>query len=66
MLEKENLNKMENPELNKGAVMCCYNCVHLGIKPSSGKHWCMNDDSYLSGWITQPHIIKCDLHVLEK
>jgi hypothetical protein len=48
------------------AVMCCFNCVHLGMKQLSGKHWCMNDNSYLSGLITQPHIKKCELHVLEK
>jgi hypothetical protein len=44
----------------------CFNCIYLGIKPSSGKHWCTNTQSYLSGWITQPHIRKCELHVLEK
>ena len=49
-----------------GAVMCCFNCIHLGVKPSSRKHWCVNDKSYLSGWVTQPHSTKCNLHVLEK
>ena len=47
-------------------IMCCFNCVSLGVKPTSGKHWCVNHKSYLSGWITQPHNNKCNLHVLEK
>lgn len=54
------------PIEDKQPVICCFNCVHLGIKPSSGKHWCTNDKSCLSGWISQPHIRKCSLHVLEE
>ena len=47
-------------------VMCCFNCIFLGVKPSSGKHWCVNDKSYLSGYIQHPHGNKCSLHALEK
>lgn len=66
-MNNENLsNEALNPPLSKGVVMCCFNCVSLGVKPTSGKHWCVNDKSYLSGWISQPHINKCNLHVLEK
>ena len=59
-------NEAECPAFLVNTIMCCFNCIHLSIKPSSGKHWCMNDESYLSGWISQPHIRKCELHVLEK
>ena len=43
--------------------LCCLNCAHLGIKTTSGKHWCTNDKSCLSGWITQPYIQKCKLYL---
>ena len=62
MKEKEIVKQAANPDFLVGAVMCCFNCIHLGVKPSSGKHWCTNDKSYLSGWIGQPHIQKCELH----
>jgi SH3-like domain-containing protein len=62
-----NVNNTNEPQHDaKLPVMCCFNCVSLGVKPTSGKHWCVNDKSYLSGWISQPHINKCNLHVLEK
>jgi hypothetical protein len=64
-IQGEGANHIEE-ELSVGAVKCCFNCIHLGVKPISSKHWCVNDKSYLSGWITQPHISKCELHMLEK
>ena len=63
---RKTVNEAPQPPLQVGGVMCCFNCVCLGVKPKSGKYWCVNDKSYLSGWVTQPHSTKCNLHVLEK
>lgn len=53
MLEEQNLNKPQKPQLNIGAVSSsnCKQCAFFKYEPSCGHGWCYNDNSYLSGKI---------------
>jgi hypothetical protein len=38
MLENENMNEAETPQLNIGAVSCCYNCGSKAIEFNNSLH----------------------------
>ncbi len=52
----------QNPQSNIGAVMHCFDCKFIR-KMKSGKDWCINDKSWLVGWITDIRSQGCEHHV---
>lgn len=46
-------------------VMRCLDCEFIR-KMKSGKDWCVNDKSWMVGWITDVKIQVCEHYVLRK
>jgi hypothetical protein len=52
----------QKQQSNIGAVMRCFDCQFIR-KMKSGKDWCINDKSWLVGWITDVLNQGCEHHV---
>lgn len=53
--------KTQKPQSNIAAVMNCFDCKFLR-KLKSEKDWCINDKSWLVGWITDAINQGCEHH----
>lgn len=55
----------ENTPSCFGAVMRCFDCEFIR-KMKSGKDWCVNDKSWMVGWIPDIQSQGCKFHVVRK
>ncbi len=62
MKKENNSDEPISPAFRVGDVMHCLNCQFIR-KMKSGKDWCINDKSWLVGWITDVHKQGCEYHV---